>query len=418
MCVIIHLPKGKTISWEQLKKCYDRNSDGYGIMAAIDGKVKVIRSIGSFEKFREDWKTIPVDVERAIHFRWKTHGVIDVANCHPFQLTGTHILDRDGQEMQPYDYPDIFLMHNGIIKTLEIDKTMSDTYHFTEFDLGPVTPTYGDAMAHPDFRKCIEDVTSGSKILLMDGTGRVMKTFPNMWTERNGCSFSNSLSLSWQGNNNTWTGGKKNKKKKDRDLDFGDRRYGYDRWEGGSDLYPYGRSDSRLGGYSDAELEAEAREQKDLSILQAMGMSDEDLADYIQEYPWETVDFIRDLLGDVPIGDNCDALADDCDECGDQGGMPVVPPEAIKAAIKELPKTGKDVATSPIPISNITDTQRLARLILNQRAGLAAEEEKAIAGPVKGSAVVNKAVVNKPEAPVMEMKQTKEEAKEPEKKIA
>lgn len=402
MCVIIHLPKGKTISWEQLKKCYDRNPDGYGIMAAIDGKVKVIRSIGSFEKFREDWKTIPADVERAIHFRWKTHGTIDTANCHPFPLTGSHIQDRDGYQMQPYGYPDIWLMHNGVIKTLEIDKTMSDTYHFTEFDLGPVVPTYGDAMAHPHFQKCIEDCTSGSKILLMDGTGRTLKTFPTMWTQRNGVFFSNSISLSWENNSKS----KKKKGKADK-LGFGENRYG-SRWEGGhygghggSDLYPYGRA----GGYTNDELEAD-EEQKELSIMQAMGMSDEDLADFIQDNPWETLDFIRDLLGDVPISDRCDALADDCDNCGDQGGMPVIPGVIPMTSAPAIPAV-HEIAKS------MTETQRLAKAILNHRAGLPATPEvdsslvsatasalitvparkkyemlKLASGPVKGSAVI------------------------------
>lgn len=388
MCVIIHLPKNKTISWDQLKRSYDKNPDGYGIMAAIDGKMTVMRSMGSFAKFREDWKNIPRNVERAIHFRIKTHGDITLDNCHPFQLTGEHIQGRDGEVLEPYAYPEIWMMHNGIIKTLELDKQKSDTYHFAHFDLGPVTPSYGDAIVDPRFQPEVERISSGSRILFMDASGRVMKTFPKMWTDNKGCDFSNSFSLPWNNKDsysgNYSSGSKKSKPKANVAStydEYYESRYGSYR-ASGSDLLPYGRDRDFM--------DVDETEDREVSIMQVMEMSDEDLADLLQDKPWEMVDFIRELLGEVPIGERCDALADDCD-FGDQGGMPVIPVITPAPVAK---------VTAAEPPKSISDTQKLAALILKHRIGATSEAdtEKTAIGAVKGSAVINKiAATEEPE---------------------
>lgn len=177
MCVIVQVGAKKSIAKQVLENCYDNNPDGWGIMYALDGKLQTIKEVSNFDAFYTIWREVPRDAERAIHFRIKTHGEINDANCHPFMPT-----------------ENIALMHNGIITTQMLDAKMSDTFNFTEYELKPVMSGWEDCLEAEEFKTLIEDVTGYSKLLFMSNEGKTLRLRPNLWTERNGIVFSNSNS--------------------------------------------------------------------------------------------------------------------------------------------------------------------------------------------------------------------------------
>ena len=54
MCIIINKPKGIEMpSKEILRNCFTRNSDGAGLMYALNGKVQIHKGFMTFDKFYE-----------------------------------------------------------------------------------------------------------------------------------------------------------------------------------------------------------------------------------------------------------------------------------------------------------------------------------------------------------------------------
>lgn len=181
MCVIIHLPAGKTLSKKLLQNCYDNNSHGYGILwRTEEGKLEHVKSIKDFDDFLKNWKDVPRNVERSVHFRIKTHGLINEENCHPF-----------------FPRVDLGLMHNGMIQTIMKDENMSDTYNFAEHELKHIVAKWDGCLEnqHEAFIRIVSRMTEGSKLLFMDSKGNVKITFPEKWHKQDGCAFSNKHSL-------------------------------------------------------------------------------------------------------------------------------------------------------------------------------------------------------------------------------
>jgi len=300
MCVIVDLPKGITLSYSSLEVCYDNNPHGWGIMAVIGGKMVVEKKLSDFNSFKAAWRQFPANVERAIHFRWATHGDRNDDNCHPFEVT-----------------PDLYMMHNGIIRTVEIDNKMSDTWHFAKHDLGDpnIINSWGaDAVTREDFKKMIEDCTTGSRLLFMDTQGRVMRT--STWSKRYGAFFSNSLNFDkkWKGNSvsPSWRSGGWGEYSGE-DYSYGGGGFGNGRGRehyaplqtsrneppaqrGFSDLLPYGQTieSNESQDYTPKHTEDGAP----LYTLEELEvMEPNDICDFVMDNPWEATDLIMELLG-------------------------------------------------------------------------------------------------------------------------
>lgn len=178
MCVIVHIGAKKSISRQLLQNCYDNNAHGWGIMWAHNDKLTLVKDVSSFTAFYNIWRDVPRDAERAVHFRIRTAGEINKANCHPFSLNDN-----------------LALMHNGMITTNMIADKMSDTFNYCEYELKPVIAGWPGCIDSKEFEKLVEEATGYSKLLFMSSSGKVMRVRPNMWTERNGNFFSNAHSL-------------------------------------------------------------------------------------------------------------------------------------------------------------------------------------------------------------------------------
>lgn len=139
-----------------------RNKDGFGFMWIQDNKVHVFKTPNSnidvlMEKYNATKEFDPI-----IHFRMKTHGLIDDENTHPY-----------------YVDHGIWLMHNGVISSHanEQDDTKSDTWHFIKDVLKPFVKAAKNPHAFirsKAFGKVMNNYLSGQRVVMMDREGSVI----------------------------------------------------------------------------------------------------------------------------------------------------------------------------------------------------------------------------------------------------
>lgn len=183
MCVIILRPAGAVIPEENLRACWSRNHDGWGLMYAEDGQVHVKKSLVN-EDFLDYYRSLD-GKQVAIHFRLKTLGKIDEVNCHPFPVLTK---EEHGQ--------DLWLMHNGSLNELPtVDSAMSDSWHFATMFLRPILLGNPDALRNDYLIRVLDKWTGWSKFLLMNGNGETFIINKSSGAELfGGCWFSNEYS--------------------------------------------------------------------------------------------------------------------------------------------------------------------------------------------------------------------------------
>ena len=131
MCIAITKPAGVKPDYKAYQNGYDRNPDGWGFAVPDRSKQSVIirKDTTSFKDFWKQFKPFR-DRPALVHFRIKTHGVIEKRNCHPFRVGS-----------------DLAMIHNG---QLDIEcnemKDKSDTWHFVKQVLRPM---YHDSPLFP-----------------------------------------------------------------------------------------------------------------------------------------------------------------------------------------------------------------------------------------------------------------------------
>jgi hypothetical protein len=131
MCIAITKPAGVKPDYKAYQNGYDRNPDGWGFAVPDRHKKSVIirKNTTSFKDFWKQFKPFR-DRPALVHFRIKTHGVVEKRNCHPFRVGS-----------------DLAMIHNG---QLDIEcnemKDKSDTWHFVKQVLRPM---YDDSPIFP-----------------------------------------------------------------------------------------------------------------------------------------------------------------------------------------------------------------------------------------------------------------------------
>lgn len=165
MCLLVTQSADSPIlSAEWLEDFYDSNSDGVGVMYAFDGRLVVEKLLPKDGKeFVQFYNEHIHGRECAFHLRMKTHGHIDLINCHPYE-----ILNYEDHGI------DLWLMHNGILHTdNKADITKSDTWHYINDYLRPMLIDNPDFAFHPSFNDLISDhIGSSNKFVIMDNFGR------------------------------------------------------------------------------------------------------------------------------------------------------------------------------------------------------------------------------------------------------
>lgn len=120
MCIIALRPQdGPVIPEAHIESMAKRNDDGMGIaFVDDDGSIVVRKSMNDLDLIKESFKeAYDKNSPTLLHFRIKTHGTTDLANCQPF-LVDTELV----------------MAHNGILGGLynKDGETKSDTLLFVE----------------------------------------------------------------------------------------------------------------------------------------------------------------------------------------------------------------------------------------------------------------------------------------------
>lgn len=189
MCLLITAPAGAGADLEDdwLEDFHWWNSDGYGFMFAQDGKLHIHRSLGKKEEFIADWRKY-ANVERAVHLRMRTHGDVDLVNCHPYEVIPGKIA----------------LMHNGVLHTgNDADKSKSDTWHFIQDYLRPLLTRDPELMLEPAFQELVaEFIGTTNRLVLLDNNGNMVTINEDEGVYWEGMWLSNEYA--WSSPNNKW----------------------------------------------------------------------------------------------------------------------------------------------------------------------------------------------------------------------
>lgn len=109
MCLIVNRQEGQLLTDEFITDVANKNPHGWGLMYNRPSDGKVITKKGlELDSFFANFHPIQEkDIPCVIHFRVRTHGPIDIDNCHPFRVANG-----------------VYFMHNG---TIEIDIPKKDS---------------------------------------------------------------------------------------------------------------------------------------------------------------------------------------------------------------------------------------------------------------------------------------------------
>lgn len=178
MCIAIYKPADSIISKETLQRCFTANPDGAGFMYSTGSKVKIRKGFFTFDEFYQAYK--PHENKTcAIHFRIKTHGAVEVSNCHPFYVTS-----------------EIGFIHNGVISKHGGNTNKSDTRDFNEKLLRPMVKSFGTTIIHsPQIQPLVESYIGYSKLVFLDKDGNATIYNESMGNYDNNVWYSNT---SWQ----------------------------------------------------------------------------------------------------------------------------------------------------------------------------------------------------------------------------
>ena len=183
MCLLVSQPASTKFDDDFIKGVYRLNSDGLGVMYAEGSSLFINRVVpadeATFVKFFRD------NIEGrdcAWHARMKTHGDIDLTNCHPYKVLSA----EEG-------YP-LYLAHNGVLATGNAkDKSKSDTWHFIQDYLRPMLLKNPEFFLTEAFAEIIGDfIGSGNKFILMDAYGNQVVINEDRGVQHEGAWLSNT----------------------------------------------------------------------------------------------------------------------------------------------------------------------------------------------------------------------------------
>ena len=255
MCLIFLKPKTAKnyLTYERFCNALENNPHSIGIVYKDpeSGKVKIERFVNPQKGKDKIYDIIKDKEEFAIHYRYATHGAVNLTNCHPFIVT-----------------KDLCLMHNGVMSEFgDIDTSKSDTRNFTEQFLRPYIEQEGiGVIKDKDFIEDVGKVVGAyNKILLIDKdfNWSIINEKSGVWKE--GCWMSNSYST--ESSRNYYTSYSSNYYKGNGSYDYKKdyKNYYDDSYWYGSDYYdPYEEEYYRELARQSAEHEARTKEYNDI----------------------------------------------------------------------------------------------------------------------------------------------------------
>lgn len=183
MCLLVTQSADTVFDDDFLKGVYNYNSDGIGVMFAENEALNIMRCVPKTEADFIDFFRQNIQGRNcAWHARMRTHGNIDLDNCHPYQVLSS----EDG-------YP-LYLAHNGILATGNAaDTSKSDTAHYIQDFLRPMLLKNPEFFMTDAFRQIISaHIGSGNKFVLMDAYGNIVTINKLSGVQHNGAWLSNT----------------------------------------------------------------------------------------------------------------------------------------------------------------------------------------------------------------------------------
>lgn len=183
MCLIFIKPKNAQnyLTYERFSNALTNNPHAVGIVYRDADGINIERFVKP-ENFKEEiWNIIKDKEEYAIHFRYATHGILNLTNTHPFVVT-----------------KGLCMMHNGVMSEFgDLNKDWSDTKNFVEYFLKPYVEEEGiGVIKEESFKKDLEKVIgSGNKLLFIDSDFNFTIVNEQAGTWKDGCWLSNTYSI-------------------------------------------------------------------------------------------------------------------------------------------------------------------------------------------------------------------------------
>jgi len=178
MCIAIYKPADKEITKETLETCFRANGDGCGFAYINttftgDRKIKIKKSLDFDTFYRQYSRALEVDPESPflIHFRIKTHGPVNKANCHPFKIDNDHAF-----------------IHNGVISGVGFDVEKSDTRLFNDKVLRKLNEGWMD---REEIKLLVEQMIAHSKLVVLNLDGDIQIYNEDKGNWKDGIWFSN-----------------------------------------------------------------------------------------------------------------------------------------------------------------------------------------------------------------------------------
>lgn len=282
MCLII-TGKSKTIidtllnTPRLLADILQGNGDGVGAMYVTSKqKLRTPKIVTKEAQQAVDFiRQLPADErDMAIHFRMKTHGLIDTTNCHPYIVL-------PGQ---------IAMMHNGVLNWIndKSDKDKSDTWHYVEQFARPMLQACPELFLIPAWQEVIEDqIGTSNRFVFMDNQGRMAVLNRHTGIEHDGLWFSNEYAWSPEllipGYRSVFTG-----RGFSRDDDFD--------WESGGTVLTAGTADTFFEGIREDFEKAVIVEFDADEAEKLLGDYPITTLNHLMEYYWFTSHVPRDKL--------------------------------------------------------------------------------------------------------------------------
>ena len=165
MCLLLTQTKNTPIlSNEWLKDFYSYNEDGIGVMYVENNQLIIKKSLPkNVNEFIDFYHDFIKNKNCAWHLRMRTHGLIDLENCHPYMVLN-----------QLEHGIDLYLMHNGVLSNgNKKDTNKSDTWHYINDFLKPMLCNNPNYAFTDSFKALISDhIGNSNKFVIMDNLGR------------------------------------------------------------------------------------------------------------------------------------------------------------------------------------------------------------------------------------------------------
>mgnify|MGYP000709909602 CR=1 FL=1 len=205
MCLLIELNADTRFTDTFLDGVFKRNSDGIGVMWAEDGVLHYYKALPKdAEEARGIFREYAEGKHCCVHYRMRTHGDIDLTNCHPYPIAG---FDNDNAAMPMLLMHNdnaampMLLMHNGVLSTgNSADASKSDTWHYINDYVKPTLAAHPDLMTNAPYMKMMSaHIGNNNKFAIMDAAGNVAVLNRQAGVEYEGSWLSNTYAWDYYG---------------------------------------------------------------------------------------------------------------------------------------------------------------------------------------------------------------------------